>query len=109
MPSDRESVRGLPVFMSRGCQDDMISIEQVRAAKPLLEACPVDLTYREYETMGHTIDAVCLADFKAWMEDCLPVRQPGFATLFPLTWHFVVYYGKMQQGLRLDSRSKPLL
>ena len=74
MPSDRESVRGLPVFMSHGCQDEVISIEQVRAAKPLLEDCPVDLTYREYETMGHTIDASCLADLKAWMEDCLPVR-----------------------------------
>lgn len=71
MPSDRESVRGLPVFMSHGCQDEVISIEQVRAAKPLLEACPVDLTYREYETMGHAIDGDCLADLKAWMVGCL--------------------------------------
>ena len=71
MPSNPESVRGLPVFMSHGCQDEIISIEQVRAAKPLLDAYPVDLTYREYETMGHTIDGNCLADLKTWMVDCL--------------------------------------
>ncbi len=71
MPSNPESVRGLPVFMSHGCQDDKISIEQVRAAKPLLDAYPVDLTYREYETMGHTIGGDCLADLKTWMADCL--------------------------------------
>ena len=72
MPSNPESVRGLPVFMSHGCQDDMISIEQVRAAKPLLDAYPVDLTYREYETMGHTIDGDCMVDLKTWLGGCLP-------------------------------------
>ena len=72
MPSDRESVRGLPVFMSHGCQDEVIAIEQVRAAKPLLESLPVELTYREYETMGHAIDAECLADLKTWLEKRLP-------------------------------------
>ena len=72
MPSNPESVRGLPVFMSHGCQDDMISIEQVRAAKPLLDAYPVDLTYREYETMGHTINQDCMTDLKTWLGGCLP-------------------------------------
>ena len=74
MPSNLESVRGLPVFMSHGCQDDKISIEQVRAAKPLLDAYPVDLTYREYEMMGHTIDGNCLADLRTWLADCLPTQ-----------------------------------
>jgi phospholipase/carboxylesterase len=67
LPADRDSVRGLPVLMTHGRQDEVIPIAQARASKALLEQLPVDLEYCEYD-MGHAIDEACLADFKEWLD-----------------------------------------
>ena len=66
LPTEPESVRGLPIFMAHGRQDEIIPIEQARAARDLLQALPVDLSYLEYD-MGHAIDAECLADWRQWL------------------------------------------
>lgn len=67
LPADRDSVRGLSVFMTHGREDEVIPIAQARASKELLEQLPIELQYREYD-MGHAIDAACLTDFKEWID-----------------------------------------
>lgn len=67
LPADRDSVRGLPVLMTHGRQDEVIPVAQARSSKILLEQLPIDLEYHEYD-MGHAIDQACLADFKEWLD-----------------------------------------
>ncbi len=66
LPEDRESVRGLPVLMTHGRQDEVIPIAQARESKDLLQTLPVELQYCEYD-MGHAIDQACLEDLHAWL------------------------------------------
>ncbi len=66
MPKERESVDGLPVFMTHGRWDMVIPIKQGRESHELLAELPLELTYKEY-SMGHEINQECLEDLKDWL------------------------------------------
>jgi phospholipase/carboxylesterase len=60
---------GLPVYISHGTADPIMSIEFARAARELLEGT-VDLTYRE-TPMGHGIDPRTLDEVRDWLRAAL--------------------------------------
>ncbi len=57
---------GLPLLMTHGLQDPVISITQGRASRDVLACLPLALDYREYP-MGHEINMACLQDVSAWL------------------------------------------
>jgi phospholipase/carboxylesterase len=60
---------GLPVYISHGTADPIMSIEFARAARDLLED-KVDMTYRE-TPMGHGIDPRTLDEVREWLRAAL--------------------------------------
>ena len=61
----------LPVWISHGRRDPVISVDFGRAARERLEAAGVPLTYRETDA-GHHLDAQTMADLPAWIADATP-------------------------------------
>ena len=57
---------GTRVFIAHGSRDPVIGIEFGHAARDLLSAGGLDVTYRESE-IGHQIDPADLADATAWL------------------------------------------
>jgi len=57
---------GLPVFIAHGIHDEVIGIQEGRAAKAFLSGLPVRLEYHEY-AMGHEISSESLGDIAAWL------------------------------------------
>ena len=65
-----EAMRGLPVLIVHGTEDPVLPIQHGRAARDLLSALPVSLTYREYP-IGHYVSEESLAEVAAWLRDRL--------------------------------------
>jgi phospholipase/carboxylesterase len=70
LPADPESVRGLPVLMTHGRQDEVIPLAQAHTSRDLLQTLPVELQYCEYD-MGHAINQACLEDLHVWLGERL--------------------------------------
>ena len=67
--------RAQRVFVSHGTADTMISVEDGRESRRLLETWGYKPDYREYE-MGHEINQDVLADLVHWLRDVLPPVAP---------------------------------
>jgi phospholipase/carboxylesterase len=59
--------RSLPVAIGHGSEDPVISVDLGRAARDLLEAEGLEVTYRE-SPMGHAIDPDFLEALRPWVE-----------------------------------------
>jgi phospholipase/carboxylesterase len=67
---DTSALAGKPVLVTHGLYDQMLPVENGRAARDYLGALPVELTYREYP-MGHEVSAESLGDVTAWLTKAL--------------------------------------
>ena len=56
----------IPIFMSHGLTDTVISIEDGRSTKELLKSYGYEVEYREYD-MAHQIIQETIADLKNWI------------------------------------------
>jgi phospholipase/carboxylesterase len=70
---DRDALEGMPVLITHGLYDPVLSVEDARAAREYLERLPVELTYREYP-MGHEVSMESLRDVTAWLTRALDRR-----------------------------------
>jgi phospholipase/carboxylesterase len=68
-----ERLNRKPFLVAHGLYDQVLPIENGRAARALLETLPIDLTYREYP-MAHEVSAASLADVAAWLTARLDER-----------------------------------
>ena len=68
---DFESRAGMPVSISHGSLDPIISVEFAREARALLEAAGLAVTYRE-DPVAHTISPGALAQAKQVLATALP-------------------------------------
>jgi phospholipase/carboxylesterase len=66
--ADRTATRA---FVSHGSRDPVIDVGFARAARELLEAGGIEVTYRESE-LGHQIDPAHIADGSAWLAETIP-------------------------------------
>ena len=62
---------GLPVWIAHGRNDPVISVEFGRAARDLLTAGGLDVTYEESDA-AHHVDPRAIAALPAWVERVLP-------------------------------------
>ncbi|MEP6536107.1 MAG: alpha/beta hydrolase-fold protein [Bryobacteraceae bacterium] len=62
-----EELRGLPLMIVHGTQDQVLTVSYGRGIRDKLLTLPVDLTYREY-AMPHTVSPESLADVAAWLK-----------------------------------------
>ena len=62
--------QGLPVWISHGRNDNVISVEFARAARELLEGGGLEVTYDETEA-AHHVDPRALATLPAWVESAI--------------------------------------
>lgn len=67
---DSSALAGKPVLITHGLYDQMLPVENGRAARDYLGALPVELTYREYP-MAHEVSAESLRDVTAWLTKAL--------------------------------------
>ena len=63
--------RDIPIFVTHGTSDQMISVSDARASKSFLEAEGYKPVYKEYQ-MGHEINQDVLDDFVPWLHEVLP-------------------------------------
>lgn len=68
---DLASRQGLPVLITHGRRDPVISVEFARSAARLLADGGLDVDYRESDA-GHGIDGVALAAATGWLARALP-------------------------------------
>jgi phospholipase/carboxylesterase len=71
---DLESRRNLPVMITHGELDPVISVEFGRRARDLLIEAGLDVTYLE-SRMAHTIDPRVIPELTDWVKDRIP--PPG--------------------------------
>ena len=55
-----------PVFISHGSNDQVVSVNEGRRARDVLENAGHVVTYREYP-MAHEINSACLKDLNTWL------------------------------------------
>jgi len=67
---DLDCRAGLPVLISHGAHDPVISVEFAREARARLEAASCDIEYHEHEG-GHHLDPRSLPLMKSWVEALL--------------------------------------
>jgi phospholipase/carboxylesterase len=67
---------GLPVTIAHGRRDPVIPVELGRAARDLLEAGGLDVTYRESD-VGHQIEPHGVPDLVAWVAARVPSGAPS--------------------------------
>jgi phospholipase/carboxylesterase len=67
---DLETRGGLPISISHGTNDPVISVEFGRQARERLSAAGLDVTYRE-DPVGHTISAGALAQAQSVLAQTL--------------------------------------
>ena len=65
-PSSSKSIQNLKVFISHGIQDPVISIDEARKAKKMLESLGVTPEYHEY-TAKHEINQAIFTDYIQWL------------------------------------------
>ncbi len=63
-----ESAIKIPIFMSHGTEDLVISIQDGRETKNLLEEYGYEIEYREY-SMAHEIREETISDLKKWLQN----------------------------------------
>jgi phospholipase/carboxylesterase len=68
--AELESRRGMPVMITHGSLDPVISVEFAREARDTLTAAGLDVTYRE-TPMAHTIDPRVLPDVQRWLTQAI--------------------------------------
>ena len=62
-----DALAHLKVFISHGVQDGTLPIHYAREAKTYLQTLGVQLSYHEYNNMGHQINQDVLNDLNAWL------------------------------------------
>lgn len=65
-----EQLRGLPVMVVHGTQDEVIPVAHGREIRDTLSKLPVDLTWREYP-MAHQVTPNVLKDVSQWLSSRL--------------------------------------
>jgi len=70
LPLQWDKLSGLPVFVSHGEYDEIISVELGRETAEMLRRAGADVVYREYP-MGHEVSEQTLRDLAAWMKKVL--------------------------------------
>jgi phospholipase/carboxylesterase len=68
--ADLQSRRGMPVLITHGSLDPVISVDFAREARDTLTAAGIDVTYRE-TPMAHTIDPRVLPDVQRWLTQAI--------------------------------------
>ncbi|HVP02966.1 MAG TPA: phospholipase [Solirubrobacteraceae bacterium] len=68
---DLDARRGLPVWIAHGRRDPVIGVEFGRAARDLLSAGDLEVTYDESDA-AHHVDPRALAALPAWIERVVP-------------------------------------
>lgn len=71
---DREALGGMPVLVTHGLYDPVLSVEEGRGIRKNLQALPVELTYHEYP-MGHEVTLESLKDVSVWLSRKLDERS----------------------------------
>lgn len=66
----KPELKGLPVLMVHGTDDNVIPIEYGRNARDQLQELGVDLEYREYP-MGHHVTPASMTDIQRWLAERL--------------------------------------
>jgi phospholipase/carboxylesterase len=66
----KSAFKQLPIFISHGTKDAVISIDEARATQQLLQQYPIKLSYNEYD-MQHTINGECFRDIQVWLSEQL--------------------------------------
>ncbi|MEM7029282.1 MAG: hypothetical protein AAF629_06935 [Chloroflexota bacterium] len=61
-----ENLNNFPVFIAHGLNDDVIPIEEGRAARDLFIRLNANVTYGEY-TVGHKMNTQAVKDLKTWV------------------------------------------
>ncbi len=64
-PIPPNALRGLPVFMAAGTQDERVPLPTARASADAIRALGASLDYREYD-IGHKLNAQGMHDLKEW-------------------------------------------
>jgi phospholipase/carboxylesterase len=59
----------LPVLVQHGATDPMIDVEKARESRAALTRLGVQLTYREYEGMGHEVRPESMRDLLVWLDE----------------------------------------
>jgi phospholipase/carboxylesterase len=62
-----EQLRNKPFLVVHGTYDPVLSIQNGRASRDLLEKLPVNLTYKEYP-MAHEVSQESLLDIIDWLK-----------------------------------------
>jgi phospholipase/carboxylesterase len=65
---------GLPVWISHGRQDPVISVQFAREARDLLTSAGVDVSYHESD-VGHQVDPQTVAQLPGWVADVIARAQ----------------------------------
>jgi predicted esterase len=65
---------GLPIFITHGASDPIISVQFARDARARLEAAALGVEYHEHQG-GHHLDPRTLAQMTAWVRE----RRVAFA------------------------------
>ncbi|HVG31000.1 MAG TPA: alpha/beta fold hydrolase [Pyrinomonadaceae bacterium] len=71
---DASALAGLPVLVTHGTFDQVLTIENGRAIRDALSELPVALTYREYP-MAHEVSQESLRDVAAWLTRTLTASE----------------------------------
>ncbi|MEP6925447.1 MAG: alpha/beta hydrolase [Pyrinomonadaceae bacterium] len=72
--ADPERLRDFPILVTHGTLDQVLPIENGRAAKTFLERLPVKLEYREYE-MAHQVSEESLQDVADWLKEKIEILK----------------------------------
>ncbi|MCB0219524.1 MAG: dienelactone hydrolase family protein, partial [Chrysiogenetes bacterium] len=67
---DTSRIKDFPILVTHGTLDDVLPIENGRAARDALEKLPVNLTYKEYP-MAHEVSQASIGDVSAWLKEQL--------------------------------------
>jgi phospholipase/carboxylesterase len=70
---DLASHAGLPVAITHGTQDPVISVEFGRQARDTVKAAGLDVLYRE-SPIGHGVDPRGIDELRGWLQGTLPAR-----------------------------------
>jgi phospholipase/carboxylesterase len=65
-----DRLRGKPVLVVHGVDDDVLGVQLARGARAILEGLSVDLAYREFD-LGHTTSPASLAVVSDWLTERL--------------------------------------
>lgn len=67
---DTSRIKDFPILVTHGTLDDVLPIENGRAARDALEKLPVNLTYKEFP-MAHEVSQASIGDVSAWLKEQL--------------------------------------